>query len=38
MKLDQNTLEKVLYWVCWLLMAGLIIHRWGMYRIHQRNK
>jgi hypothetical protein len=22
----------------WILLAGLIIHGWGMYSIHQRNK
>ncbi len=21
----------------WLLIAGVIIHSWGMYKIHQRN-
>ena len=26
MKLDQNMREKVLYWTCWLVMAGLAIY------------
>jgi hypothetical protein len=26
MKLNQNVLEKVLYWACWLVMAGLAIY------------
>ena len=26
MKLDQHMLEKVLYWTCWLVMAGLAIY------------
>jgi len=26
MKLGQNTLEKILYWACWLFMAELVIY------------
>ena len=26
MKLNQNVLEKVLYWACWLVMAELAIY------------
>jgi hypothetical protein len=26
MKLDQHTLEKALYWACWLVMAGLAVY------------
>jgi hypothetical protein len=22
----------------WLLLLGIIVHSWGMYRIHQRNR
>lgn len=24
--------------VWWLIVAGVLLHGWGMYKIHQRNK
>jgi hypothetical protein len=30
--------NSVELYASWILLAGLIIHGWGMYSIHQRNK
>jgi uncharacterized membrane protein HdeD (DUF308 family) len=25
-------------WALWLIIIGVIMHGWGMYRIHKRNR